>query len=69
MWQACASKPLVVHSPSHGMNTCEPKKEHFADGFYDPISSELDMIVDMLLVLLVFLHDMFIVVLALFLIL
>jgi hypothetical protein len=32
---------LVVHSPSHGMNTCESKKERFVDGFYDTLSSEL----------------------------
>jgi hypothetical protein len=24
------------------MNTCEPKKEHFVDGFYDTLSSELN---------------------------
>jgi hypothetical protein len=24
------------------MNTCEPKKAHFVDGFYDTLSSELD---------------------------
>ena len=41
MRRACASRPLVVHSPSHGMNTCEPKKAHFIDGFYDSFSSEL----------------------------
>jgi hypothetical protein len=41
MWRACASRPLVVHSPSHGMDTCEPKKAHFVDGFYDTLSSEL----------------------------
>jgi hypothetical protein len=33
---------LVVHSPSHGMNTCESKKAHFVDGFYDTLPSELD---------------------------
>jgi hypothetical protein len=40
--RACASRILIVHSPSHGMNTCEPKKAHFVDGFYDTLSSELD---------------------------
>ena len=31
---------MVVHSPSHGMNTCEPsEKPHFIDGFYDSFSS------------------------------
>jgi len=31
---------LVVHSPSHGMNTCEPsEKPHFIDVFYDSFSS------------------------------
>ena len=39
--RACASRPLVVHSLSHGMNTCEPKKARFVDGFYDTLSSEL----------------------------
>ena len=39
--RAGASRPLVVHSPSHGMNTCEPKKARFVDGFYDTLSSEL----------------------------
>jgi hypothetical protein len=38
----CASRPLVVHSPSHGMNTCEPKKAQFVDRFYDTLSNELD---------------------------
>jgi hypothetical protein len=38
----CASGPLVVHGPFHGMNTCEPKKAHFVDGFYDALSSELN---------------------------
>jgi len=42
MRRARASRPLVVHSPSHSMNTCEPKKLHFIDGFYDCFSSELD---------------------------
>ena len=41
MRRACASRPLVVHSTSHGMNTCEPKKARFIDGFYDSFSSEL----------------------------
>ena len=41
MWRACASKPSVVHSSSHGMNTCEPKKARFVDRFYDSFSSEL----------------------------
>jgi hypothetical protein len=41
MRRACASRPLVVHSPSHGMNTCEPKKAQFVDEFYDTLSSEL----------------------------
>ena len=41
MRRACASRPLVVHSPSHGMDTCEPKKAQFVDGFYDSFSSEL----------------------------
>jgi len=37
-----ASRPLVVHSPSHGMNICEPsKKPHFIDGFFDSFSSGL----------------------------
>jgi hypothetical protein len=42
MRQACASRTLVVHGPFHGMNTCEHKKAHFVDGFYDTFSSELD---------------------------
>jgi hypothetical protein len=42
MRRACASRPLVVHRPSHGMNTCEPKKAYFVDRFYDTLSSELD---------------------------
>jgi hypothetical protein len=42
MHRACASRPLVVQGPFHGMNTCEPKKEHFVDGFYDTLSSELN---------------------------
>jgi hypothetical protein len=42
MRRACASRPLVVHGPFHGMNTCEPKKAHFVDGFYDTLSNELD---------------------------
>jgi hypothetical protein len=29
MWRSGSSRPLVVHSPSHGMNTCEPKKTQF----------------------------------------
>ena len=41
MGRACASRPLVVHSPSHGMNTCDPKKARFVDGFYDAFSGEL----------------------------
>jgi len=42
MWRACSSKTLVVHSPSHGMNTCVPcKKTLFVDGFYDSFSSGL----------------------------
>ena len=41
MRRARASRPLVVHSPSHGMNTCEPKKTRFIDGFYDSFSSGL----------------------------
>ena len=42
MWRACSSKTLVVHSPSHGMNTCVPsKKPLFVDGFYDSFSSGL----------------------------
>ena len=41
MRRACASRPLVVHSLSHGMKTCEPKKARFVDGFYDTLSSEL----------------------------
>jgi hypothetical protein len=32
---------LVVHIPSHGMNTCEPKKPRFVNGFHDTLSSEL----------------------------
>jgi hypothetical protein len=42
MRRACASRPLVVHGPFHGMNTCEPKKAHFVDRFYDTLSSELN---------------------------
>jgi hypothetical protein len=42
MCRACASRPLVVHSPFHGMNTSEPKKAHLVDRFYDTLSSELD---------------------------
>jgi hypothetical protein len=42
MCRACAFRPLVVHGPFCGMNTCEPKKAHFVDGFYDTLSSELD---------------------------
>jgi hypothetical protein len=42
MRQTCASRPLVVRGPFHGMNTCEPKKAHFVDRFYDTLSSELD---------------------------
>ena len=31
---------MVVHSPSHGMNTCEPSERlHFVDGVYDSFSS------------------------------
>jgi hypothetical protein len=31
--------PLNVHSLSHGMNTCEPRKKPlFIDGFYDSSS-------------------------------
>ena len=42
MRRARASRPLVVHSPSHGMNTCEPsKKPHFVDGFYESFSNGL----------------------------
>jgi hypothetical protein len=41
MRRACASRPLI-HSPSHGTNTCDPKKAQFVDGFYDTISNELD---------------------------
>ena len=42
LWRARASRPLIVHSPSHGMNTCESsKKLHFVDGFYDSFSSGL----------------------------
>lgn len=41
MRRAGASRPLVVHSLSRGMNTCEPKKARFVDGFYDAFSSEL----------------------------
>jgi predicted nuclease with TOPRIM domain len=40
MRRACASRPLVVRSPSHGMDTCEPKKAQFMDEFYDTHSSE-----------------------------
>jgi hypothetical protein len=32
---------LVVHNPSHGMTTCEPKKARFVDEFYDTLTSEL----------------------------
>jgi hypothetical protein len=42
MRRACASRTLVVHGPFHGMKTCEPKKAHFVDGFYDTLSSELN---------------------------
>jgi hypothetical protein len=31
---------LVVHIPSHGMNTCEPKKARFVYGFYDTLSKD-----------------------------
>jgi hypothetical protein len=41
MRRAGDPRPLVVHSPSHSMNTCEPKKAQFVDGFYDTLSSEL----------------------------
>jgi hypothetical protein len=41
MWRGGASRPFVVRNPSHGMNTCEPKKARFVDGFYDTLSSEL----------------------------
>jgi hypothetical protein len=41
MRRACASRPLVIDSPSHVMNTCDPKKAQFVDGFYDTLSSEL----------------------------
>ena len=35
-----ASRPLVVHSPSHGMSTRVPsKKPRFIDGFFDSFSS------------------------------
>lgn len=35
-----SSRPLVVHSLSHGMNTCEPsERPRFVDGFYDSFSS------------------------------
>jgi hypothetical protein len=42
MRRACASRSLVVHGPFHGMNTCERKKAHFVDRFYDTLSSELN---------------------------
>jgi hypothetical protein len=42
MRRACACRLLIVHSPSHGMNTCEPRKTQFVDEFYDTLSSELD---------------------------
>ena len=41
MGRAGASRPLVVHGPSHGMNTSEPKKAQFVNEFYDSFSSEL----------------------------
>jgi hypothetical protein len=41
MRHASASRPLVVHSPFHGMDTCAPKKAQFVDGFYDTLSSEI----------------------------
>jgi hypothetical protein len=42
MRRAGSSRPLVVHCPPHGMNTCEPKKKPlFTDGFYDSFSSGL----------------------------
>jgi hypothetical protein len=42
MRRAGAPRTLVVHSPFHSMNTCEPKKAHFVDVFYDTLSSELE---------------------------
>jgi hypothetical protein len=39
--RAGASRPFVVHSPSHGMNSCEPKKAQFVDGFDESFSTEL----------------------------
>jgi hypothetical protein len=41
------------------MNTCESKKAHFVDGFYDTLSSELDHARGHGFVLLVLVHDMF----------
>jgi hypothetical protein len=42
MRQTRSSRHLVVHSPSHGMNTCEPRKKPlFTDGFYHSFSSDL----------------------------
>jgi hypothetical protein len=42
MRRAGDPRPLVVHRPSHSMNTCETKKAQFVNGFYDTLSSELD---------------------------
>ena len=42
MRQANSFRHLVVYSPFHGMNTCEPRKKPlFIDGFYDSFSSGL----------------------------
>jgi hypothetical protein len=35
MRHASASRPLVVHSPFHGMDTCAPKKAQFMYRFYE----------------------------------
>jgi hypothetical protein len=42
MRRARSSRPLNVHSLSHGMNTCEPRKKSlFINGFHDSFSSGL----------------------------
>ena len=70
MRQARASRPSVVHSPSHGMNTCESsKKLHFVDGFYDSFSSGLGHDRGHASSASLLVHDMFLMVLVLVLIL
>jgi hypothetical protein len=42
MREAHSYRHLVVHSPSHGLNTCEPRKKPlFIVGFYESVSSGL----------------------------